>query len=61
MNVDDLTKENHNARSNFIRKIIQNPSISNSASAIYAKKPPTKIVQFWDKLDRKGGLKCCAN
>jgi mannosyltransferase OCH1-like enzyme len=52
MNIDDLTEENHNARSHFIRKLIQNPSISNTTSLVYAKKPPLKLVQFWDRLDK---------
>jgi len=52
MNVDELTEEDHKARSRFIRKLIQNPSNFNIKSSIYTKKPPLRIVQFWDRLDR---------
>lgn len=51
MKVDDQTEEDHNSRSRFIRKLIQNPINSNTASSVFAKKPPKKIVQFWDRLD----------
>lgn len=52
MNVDDLTEEDHKARSRFIRKLVQNPNNSNLKSSLYAKKPPMRIVQFWDRLDK---------
>lgn len=52
MKVDELTEEDHKARSNFIRKLVQNPSKSNIKSSIYKKKPPMRIVQFWDRLDK---------
>lgn len=51
MNVDDLTEEHHKARSHFIRKLIQNPCNTNTISSVYSKKPPLKIVQFWDRFD----------
>jgi mannosyltransferase OCH1-like enzyme len=52
MNLDDLTEEDHKARSRFIRKLVQNPSNTNITSSVYAKKLPMRIVQFWDRLDR---------
>jgi len=52
MNTDDLTEENHYARSCFIRKLVQSPSGSTITSSLYDRKPPMRIVQFWDNLDR---------
>ena len=52
MNVDELTEEEHKARSRFIRKLVQNSSNFNIKSSLYAKKIPMRIVQFWDRLDR---------
>jgi len=52
MNTDDLTEENHYARSHFIRKLVQTPNNSNCSSSVYAKIPPMRIVQFWDRLDK---------
>lgn len=51
MNIDDITEDNHNARSHFIRELIQNPSITKPTSTIFTKKPPMKVVQFWDRLN----------
>jgi mannosyltransferase OCH1-like enzyme len=50
MNADDLTEES--ARSRFIRKLVQNPSGFATESSVYARKPPMRIVQFWDNLDK---------
>lgn len=52
MNLNDQTEEDHKARSRFIRKLVQNPSNSNGISSVYAEKPPMRIVQFWDRIDR---------
>lgn len=52
MNTDDITEENHIARSCFIRKLIQNPSESTITSSLYDRKLPMRIVQFWHNLDR---------
>ena len=49
---DNLTEEDHYARSRFIRKLVQNPSGSVTPSSVYVRKPPMKIVQFWDNLER---------
>jgi len=51
MNLDDLSEEHHKARSRFVRKLVQQPYDTNIRSSVYAKKPPLKIVQFWDRLD----------
>jgi len=51
MNLDNVNEEIQHARSCFIRKLIQNPKISNFKSSVYTKKIPMKIVQFWDRLD----------
>lgn len=51
MNSNELTEEDHKARSHFIRKLIQSPN-SNTTSSVYKRKVPMKIVQFWDRLDR---------
>jgi len=51
MNVEDLTEEHHKMRSRFIQELIQNPSDHSTQSSTYFKKPPCKIVQFWDRLD----------
>ena len=51
MNAYEPTKEDHKARSRFIRKLVQNPN-SIIKSSIYYRKIPMRIVQFWDRLDR---------
>lgn len=52
MNTDNLTEEDHYARSRFVRNLVQSPSGSAIASSVYARTPPMRIVQFWDNLDR---------
>lgn len=52
MNLEDITEDNHKERSRFIKKLIQNPSNTCNTSSVYAAKPPMRIVQFWDRLDR---------
>ena len=52
MNTDSITKEDHRARSLFIQKLVQHPNGSAVTSSIYDKKPPKRIIQFWDNLDR---------
>lgn len=49
---DTQTSENHQARSNFVRGLVQRPSIPLVASSLYAQTPPKRIVQFWDDLDQ---------
>lgn len=52
MNIDEITEEDHKARSRFIRRLVQSPIDSDINSTIYTKKIPKKLVQFWDRLDR---------
>lgn len=52
MSADNITEEDHHARSCFIRELVQNSYDSAIKSSIYVKKPPRKIVQFWDNLDK---------
>ena len=52
MNVDDLTEDDHKARSRFIRNLVQKPNNYNIKSLLYAKKTPMRIVQYWDRLDK---------
>jgi mannosyltransferase OCH1-like enzyme len=55
MNEDDPLEESLRARSNFVRGLVQPPSGTAIASAVFANKPPKRIVQFWDDLDRLPG------
>lgn len=50
--VDNITEESHYARSRFIRELVQSSSCSAVASSVYTRKPPMKIVQFWDNLEK---------
>jgi hypothetical protein len=52
MNAGNTTDKSHYARSSFVRGIVQCSGSSTVASSVFAKKPPKKIVQFWDDLDR---------
>lgn len=52
MSTDNHTEENHYERSRFIRKLVQNQNNPIITSSVYTRKPPTKIIQFWDKLDK---------
>jgi hypothetical protein len=52
MNVINTTDESHNARSNFVRGLVQFSGSSTTVSSIFAKKIPKRIVQFWDDLNR---------
>lgn len=52
MNESHSTEKSHLVRSNFIRELIQNPKESDMANPAFANKPPKRIVQFWDNLDR---------
>ena len=55
MNAADPTEESHRARSSFVRGLVQCSSGSAVASSVFARKPPKRIVQFWDDLDRLPG------
>lgn len=52
MSTDNHTEENHYERSRFIRKLVQNPNNPVITSSVYTRKPPMKIIQFWDKRDK---------
>lgn len=52
MNASNPTEESHRARSSFVRGLVQCDSGPAVASSIFTKKPPKRIVQFWDDMDR---------
>ncbi len=52
INIDDITEEDHYARSRCIRKLVQSPDNSMITTSVYAQKLPMKIVQFWDNLEK---------
>jgi hypothetical protein len=52
MNAGNPTEESHRARSSFVRGLVQCYSGSTVASSVFTKKPPKRIVQFWNDLDR---------
>jgi len=58
MNADIQTGENHHARSNFVRELVQRSRIPVVTSSVFARKIPKRIVQFWDNLDRLPGDVC---
>lgn len=49
---NDITEEDHYARSRCIRKLVQSPYNSVIITSVYAQKPPMRIVQFWDNLEK---------
>jgi len=52
MNAGNPTEENHRARSSFVRGLVQRSGNLAVASSVFTSKPPKRIVQFWDDLDR---------
>lgn len=52
MSTDNSAEENEIACSSFVLRIVQYPNASTVAHLPFAKKPPKRIVQFWDDLDR---------
>ncbi len=52
MHADNATEENDRARSSFVRELVQRSTRSAVASSECASKPPKRIVQFWDNLNR---------
>lgn len=52
MNPGNPTEEDHWARSNFVRGLVQRCGDHVIASSVNTKKPPMRIIQFWDDLDR---------
>jgi hypothetical protein len=60
MNTSNPTEENHRARSSFVRGLVQRSGNSAVASSVFSRKPPMRIVQFWNDLDRlPGDVKDC--
>ena len=49
------TQEDHQARSDFVRELVQRFGVHDSVPAAYSTKPPRTIVQFWDDLDQLPG------
>ncbi len=52
MDADNPKEDSHRARSSFVRELVQYSSGATVSSSALAKKPPKRIVQFWDNLDR---------
>ncbi len=52
MNVGNPTEENHRARSDFVRGLVQRSSSLAIVSSVFTSKLPKRIVQFWDDLYR---------
>lgn len=48
-------QEDHQARSDFVRELVQRFGVHDSVPAAYSTKPPRTIVQFWDDLDQLPG------
>ncbi|MFV2044835.1 MAG: glycosyltransferase family 32 protein [Anaerolineales bacterium] len=55
MKASDPTEEDYHARSNFVRRLVQRSRESDVASSVFSRKPPKRIVQFWNDLDRLPG------
>lgn len=49
------TQEDHQARSDFVRELVQRSSVHDAVPAAYSTKPPRTIVQFWDDLEQLPG------
>lgn len=52
MDADNSTVESHQARSNFVRGLVQRYSRAAFEPPLLAEKLPKRIVQFWDDLGR---------
>jgi mannosyltransferase OCH1-like enzyme len=52
MNTISPKEEDHEARSNFVRALVQQSGDSAVATSMFTRKIPKRIVQFWDDLDR---------
>ena len=50
MEAVDPIKEDHQARSNFVRRLVQSSREPEFASSPFCKRPPKRIVQFWNDL-----------
>lgn len=52
MGISELTDEDHRARSDFVRGVVQASHEPEEVSSAFLAPPPRRIVQFWDDLDR---------
>ena len=52
MNTGNVSKEDHIARSNFVRELVQRQDSLALKPTKFTKKIPKRIVQFWDNLDQ---------
>lgn len=52
MDTTNQTEGEHYARSRFIRRLVQDPHDTVKTSSVYIRRPPMRIIQFWDNLDR---------
>ncbi len=55
METRKLTEEDHRARSNFVRRLVQGSHESGEVSSEFLPFPPRQIVQFWNDIDRLPG------
>lgn len=49
---EDPLEENHRARSNFVRRVVQRSVEAPDMPAAYSARPPRRIVHFWNDLDQ---------
>src|SRR6056297_2171049 len=49
---EDPLQEDHRARSNFVRKLVQSSSEPDEIPTLYLAQPPKRIVQFWNDIGR---------
>ncbi len=52
MNADNPTDDSHRARSRFVRALVQRSNGTTVVSSVLTRKPPKRLVQFWDDLTR---------
>lgn len=52
MKLNDAIEGEHLARSNFVRGLVQRSRESDVASSVFSRKPPKRIVQFWNDMGR---------
>ena len=52
MEAGDPTNEDHQARSNFVRGLVQSSREPDVVPFAFSRKPPKRIVQFWNDLSQ---------
>jgi|SRR5680860_100951 len=52
MEARDPAQEDHQARSDFVRELVQRSREHDGQAAAFSTKPPRTIVQFWDDLNQ---------